>query len=159
MNDATHEPAIPLPIRVGDLSLDGFPDLIPIVASAPHGGVLGIGATSNRTPRLLTSIPCASGVPGCGTKGQGRRGFRVVSQGSDALREVVDARGVTVLDLDEDVRLEKKNPCLLSDTPRRSSQGTLDILVQRTGEQGQGNTLFIQNNFFYDAFFLKAMGR
>lgn len=37
-------------------------------------------------------------------------------------------------------------------------QGTLDILVQRTGEQGQGPFLFVQNNFFFDAFFLKAIG-
>ena len=37
-------------------------------------------------------------------------------------------------------------------------QGTLDILVQRTGDAGHGNFLFIQNNFYYDAFFLKAIG-
>ena len=38
-------------------------------------------------------------------------------------------------------------------------QGTLDLLVQRTGEQGEGNVLFVQNNFYYDAFFLKAIGK
>ena len=38
------------------------------------------------------------------------------------------------------------------------SQGTLDVMVQRTGEQGQGNIRFVQNNFYYDAFFLKAIG-
>jgi len=37
-------------------------------------------------------------------------------------------------------------------------QGTLDVMVQRTGEQGQGNVCFVQNNFYYDAFFLKAIG-
>ena len=37
------------------------------------------------------------------------------------------------------------------------AQGTLDVMVQRTGEQGQGNVLFVQNNFYYDAFFLKAI--
>ena len=31
-------------------------------------------------------------------------------------------------------------------------------MVQRTGSQGQGNVLFVQNNFYYDAFFLKAIG-
>ena len=31
-------------------------------------------------------------------------------------------------------------------------------MVQRTGEQGQGNIWFVQNNFYYDAFFLKAIG-
>lgn len=38
-------------------------------------------------------------------------------------------------------------------------QGTLDIMVQRTGDAGQGHVLFIQNNFYYDAFFLKAIGK
>jgi len=37
-------------------------------------------------------------------------------------------------------------------------QGTLDILVQRTGRQGQGTITFVQNNVFHDAFFLKAIG-
>jgi integrin alpha FG-GAP repeat containing protein 1 len=32
-------------------------------------------------------------------------------------------------------------------------------MVQRTGEQGQGNVFFVQNNFYYDAFFLKAIGK
>jgi len=30
-------------------------------------------------------------------------------------------------------------------------------MVQRSGNSGQGNFLFIQNNFYYDAFFLKAI--
>ncbi|KAF6758745.1 hypothetical protein DFP72DRAFT_1167548 [Ephemerocybe angulata] len=30
-------------------------------------------------------------------------------------------------------------------------------MVQRTGNAGQGNDIFIQNNFYYDAFFLKAI--
>jgi integrin alpha FG-GAP repeat containing protein 1 len=37
-------------------------------------------------------------------------------------------------------------------------QGTLDVVVQRTGDQGKGTVLFVQNNFYYDAFFLKAIG-
>ena len=31
-------------------------------------------------------------------------------------------------------------------------------MVQRTGDQHKGNILFVQNNFYYDAFFLKAIG-
>jgi integrin alpha FG-GAP repeat containing protein 1 len=31
-------------------------------------------------------------------------------------------------------------------------------MVQRTGQAGEGTILFIQNNFYYDAFFLKALG-
>jgi hypothetical protein len=30
--------------------------------------------------------------------------------------------------------------------------------VQRTGKDGHGRLLFVQNNFYYDAFFLKAIG-
>jgi len=38
-----------------------------------------------------------------------------------------------------------------------AEDGTLDIMVQRTGDQGLGSILFVQNNFFFDAFFLKAI--
>lgn len=38
------------------------------------------------------------------------------------------------------------------------SQGTWDIMVQRTGKQSAQRVTFIQNNFFHDAFFLKAIG-
>jgi integrin alpha FG-GAP repeat containing protein 1 len=31
-------------------------------------------------------------------------------------------------------------------------------MVQRTGADGKGNVLFVQNNFYHDAFFLKAIG-
>lgn len=31
-------------------------------------------------------------------------------------------------------------------------------MVQRTGQSGEGTILFVQNNFYYDAFFLKALG-
>jgi hypothetical protein len=31
-------------------------------------------------------------------------------------------------------------------------------MVQRTGSQDGNKVLFIQNNFYYDAFFLKAIG-
>lgn len=33
------------------------------------------------------------------------------------------------------------------------------MLVLRTGAQGAGTSTFIHNNFFYDAFFLKAIGK
>jgi len=35
--------------------------------------------------------------------------------------------------------------------------GSLDVLVQRTGRTGQGSISFVQNNVYYDAFFLKAI--
>lgn len=38
------------------------------------------------------------------------------------------------------------------------SQGSLDILVQRSGEQSGEKITFIQNKFYHDAFFLRAQG-
>ncbi|KAI6158884.1 hypothetical protein EDD17DRAFT_1888220 [Pisolithus thermaeus] len=90
-----------------------------------------------RTPKLLVLEPCAKGLPGCDQYGRGRRGFRLVHKDTESLEAIRDARGVTFMDPDED--------------------GTLNILVQRTGAQGKGTVLFIQNNFYYDAFFLKAI--
>ncbi|GLB35509.1 putative repeat domain in Vibrio, Colwellia, Bradyrhizobium and Shewanella [Lyophyllum shimeji] len=96
-----------------------------------------IGSGRDRTPSLVFSVPCAPGVVGCSSSGSGRRGWQVAKKNTDALDAVRDARSVSFLDLDED--------------------GTMDIMVQRTGEAGRGHTLFVQNNFYYDAFFLKAI--
>ncbi|TFK34872.1 hypothetical protein BDQ12DRAFT_688981 [Crucibulum laeve] len=96
-----------------------------------------VGSGNVRTPHLVYSVPCGHGVAGCATDGSGKRGWEVASKGTDRLREIKDARSVSFLDMDED--------------------GTLDILVQRTGDSHQGNFMFIQNNFYYDAFFLKAI--
>jgi len=84
-------------------------------------------------------VPCAKDVAGCGVDGGGRRGWKVapIKTGAETLENIKDARGVAFLDLDED--------------------GTLDIMVQRTGNDGQGKVLFVQNNVYYDAFFLKAI--
>ncbi|KAH8114092.1 hypothetical protein DFH11DRAFT_1595734 [Phellopilus nigrolimitatus] len=138
VSDTRSSPSVPLPIRLGDANLDGFPDLLLITAAVPSGGsFLRIGETSNRTPQLVLSVPCAKGIPGCGKKGNGRVGWKPVKKDAEALSSIVDASGVAFLDIDED--------------------GTLDIMVQRTGEQGQGPITFVQNNFFFDAFFLKAI--
>lgn len=38
-------------------------------------------------------------------------------------------------------------------------QGSLDIMVQRSGSNGAAREIvFIKNNYFHDAFFLKALG-
>jgi integrin alpha FG-GAP repeat containing protein 1 len=39
---------------------------------------------------------------------------------------------------------------------RLTIKGTLDILVQRSGDQGAGTVTFVRNNFYQDAFFIKA---
>lgn len=77
----------------------------------------------------------------------------------DPLNNIVDARSVAFMDMDEDVRSLECCGCIRSLlTFVRVVQGTLDMMVQRTGIQGEGNLIFVQNNFYYDAFFLKAIG-
>ncbi|KAJ3570120.1 hypothetical protein NP233_g4613 [Leucocoprinus birnbaumii] len=105
---------------------DGFPDFLTIIASG-----------NDRSPYLVYSVPCGSGVAGCRSDGNGRRGWKVAEAGTVPLANVKDARGVTFLDMDED--------------------GSLDIMIQRTGSQGGSQVSFVQNNFYYDAFFLKAI--
>ncbi|EIN08003.1 hypothetical protein PUNSTDRAFT_121158 [Punctularia strigosozonata HHB-11173 SS5] len=126
--DTSSNPAIPLPLKLGDANLDGFPDLLPISVTGPSG---------DRIPRLVLSVPCAKGVAGCKDDGSGRRGWKVLTKGTETLESVTDARSVAFFDMDED--------------------GTLDIMVQRTGQAGAGNVMFVQNNFYYDAFFLRAI--
>ncbi len=96
VQDTTHNPPLPLPIKLGDINQDGFPDLLAIVAS-------GTGSSADRTPRLAYSMPCSKGVAGCSSDGKGRRGFEVLNKGGDAFKGVKDARGVAFLDMDEDV--------------------------------------------------------
>ncbi|THU96321.1 integrin alpha N-terminal domain-containing protein [Dendrothele bispora CBS 962.96] len=127
VQDTTFPPAIPLSIKLGDVNLDGFPDLFFIV-STPQGNV----------PKLVYSVPCGRGVPGCAADGSGRRGWQIAgTKGTESLEAVKDARGVAFIDMDED--------------------GTLDMMIQRTGASGADKVLFVQNNFYYDAFFLKAI--
>lgn len=73
--------------------MDGFPDLLVIAATA-----------DGHTPKLLISEPCTKGLAGCDAKGQGRRGFRLLQKGAGSLEAMNDARGVTFIDMDEDVR-------------------------------------------------------
>jgi len=80
--------------------------------------------------RLLISTPCARGVTGCAAPGA-RRGWRELRKSADALAGIRDARVAIFVDLDED--------------------GTLGVMVRRTGEQGAGRTLFVQNNFYSPA--------
>ncbi|KAH7914077.1 hypothetical protein BJ138DRAFT_1144581 [Hygrophoropsis aurantiaca] len=126
VQDTTFSPPIPLPIKLGDANLDGFPDLLFITDT-----------NGMRTPKLVFSVPCGKGVPGCGKNGEGKRGWSILTKSAESLENVKDARGAAFLDMAED--------------------GTLDIVVQRTGTQGQGTISFIQNNIYYDAFFLKAI--
>ena len=70
---------------------------------------------------LLLSAPCAHSVPECAVEGV-RRGWRKMDKGIEPLAGITDARIMVFVDLNEDV--------------------TLDVMVQRMGEQGVGWVLF-----------------
>lgn len=90
--DMTHTPPLPLPIRLGDVNQDGFPDLLAIVVTG-----------HSHTPQLAHSVPCAKGVAGCDDKGRGRRGFQSLKKGSEFLAQITDATSAAFVDMDEDV--------------------------------------------------------
>ncbi|KAG8784926.1 hypothetical protein FRC12_018139 [Ceratobasidium sp. 428] len=154
--DISHTPPLPLPLRLGDANSDGYPDILAVVVERAGvdripvllynlPGKHGPGASSSLTSSLgedMQGLLMARNVTSeigtrAAAKGVGRRTFKPVKSGAEVLSEITDARGVAFLDLDED--------------------GTLDILVQRTGAQTGSRITFIQNNFFQDAFFLKAI--
>lgn len=97
--DTTYNPPLPVSLKLGDLNLDGFPDLVPILVSTPAGG----RSKQERTPRILHNVACAKGVIGCGADGNGRRGWNMLKTGTKVLDGVKDARGIAFLDVDEDV--------------------------------------------------------
>jgi len=159
MYDTTYSPPLPLPLKLGDANLDGFPDIL----------FISVTPDDARVPKLAWNVPCTFNEPGCpppsiqgqskradelppskfikSGSGIGGRGFITSGSGGDerVLANFRDARSVSILDLDED--------------------GTLDILIQRSGTgtggvgTGSGQRInFIQNNVFHDAFFMKAIG-
>lgn len=134
-------PSIPFPLRPGDFDIDGFTDLLITIANStaagPPGGIFGTARSPGTQVRVLENVPCRKGVSGCDERGRGRRGLRVgVGKGWEALDEIWDVTGASWMDIGDD--------------------GSLDILVQRTGEQSGQRLSFVQNNFYHDAFFLKA---
>lgn len=93
MSDITYTPPLPVAVRVGDLTLDGYPDII----------IIGVSGSGDRTPYILYSVSCSSNIAGCDSNGRGRRGFQTATAGTEAMKHILDARGITVMDLDEDV--------------------------------------------------------
>ena len=97
--DTTYNPSLPVPLKVGDLNLDGFVDIVPIIATPSPGDRSKLA----KTPKILGSVACRKGVAGCGPDGKGRRGWSVLGRDNNVLEEVQDARGVVLVDIDEDV--------------------------------------------------------
>ncbi|KAH8995858.1 hypothetical protein EDB86DRAFT_2920938 [Lactarius hatsudake] len=123
-------------LQVLDTSFSPAQPVLPRPGDANLDGFPDLLLVTEGRARLLLSTPCARGVPGCSAPGA-RRGWREVRKGVEPLASITDARSAVFVDIDED--------------------GTLDVMVQRTGEQGAGRVLFVQNNFYYDAFFMKAI--
>jgi len=129
--DYTHIPGLPIALKIGDADIDGFPDILAIVSHFTQ-------YRFDNKPWIMRSVPCdGKPLPGGGRCAKGRRTFELVMHNVVPLATIDDARGIAFLDLDED--------------------GTLDILVQRTGMQTNEKITFVQNNFFFDSFFLKAI--
>ncbi|CAD6914554.1 unnamed protein product [Tilletia controversa] len=129
--------ATPLPLHLGDFNKDGYPDILLLTSGS------GLRTSSSSSSKAASSdadgrVWLLQNVRAFDESST--RTFAVVEEGAEALMEVRDARGASWMDVDED--------------------GTLDILLQRTGADngGKGSKVtFIQNNFFHDAFFLKAL--
>lgn len=118
-----------LPLRIGDYDVDGFPDLMLLVVNgtaAPSHSLLGRSAGIQA--RLLHSSP---------GDGRERRLFEPATGAAfRILEDLWDVRNAAWIDVDED--------------------GSLDIVLQRSGKQDGRRVTFVQNNLFSDAFFLKT---
>ncbi|GAA5933073.1 FG-GAP repeat domain-containing protein [Sporobolomyces koalae] len=124
---------LPTPPRPGDYNIDGYPDLLLLVSPQAR--------SSHRLAKLVKSVPCGEDEKeGKCTRAQidkKRRAYQVEEKGVEELEKFQDVETVSWLDLDDD--------------------GSLDIVVQRTGQSGAARQInFVKNNFFNDAFFLKA---
>ncbi|CDU23256.1 uncharacterized protein SPSC_01885 [Sporisorium scitamineum] len=152
LNDALAPSLLSLPnsLHLGDYNKDGYPDLVLITipdkfASGGRNSVRGDGETR---VHILRNLECGK-VPasekaglGCSPDRPEGRTFIKVTAGANAIELLRDVRSASWLDIDED--------------------GTLDLLLQRTPSTSDGmdsgrRVTFIQNNYFHDSFFLKAL--
>ena len=93
--DTSFTPPLPIPLKLGDADLDGFPDMLAISVQGDE-----------YTPRLVYSVPCVTGLGGCSNPGAARRGWKMATKGVDILDNIKDARSLSFLDMDEDVRIQ-----------------------------------------------------
>lgn len=143
LSDTSVLPSLPISFSVGDYNKDGYPDLLITAKKEFQGGSVAV---------LLENVACGQaglGVAGCGPgRGGGddwkeERTFIPAPQ-SEILSQVQNVVGVSFVDLDED--------------------GTLDLMLQTVEivEHGAARPptvrrrpTFVQNNLFFDSFFLK----
>ncbi|RUS19475.1 hypothetical protein BC937DRAFT_87413 [Endogone sp. FLAS-F59071] len=130
MNDNAFKGGLPVPVRIGDYNLDGYPDLLLI--STPNSG-----STSHVI--LLESVLCTLDTCSSHAVAAERRTFVKVVKGANVLTSMANPRAAAFFDIDED--------------------GTLDIVVLQSAGSGTAarNVQLIRNNYFNDAFFLKGL--
>ncbi|CAG8489897.1 1394_t:CDS:10 [Acaulospora colombiana] len=124
--DTSFRGTLPIPIRIGDYNLDGYPDLL-----------ISTSSQSSSHVSLLKSVLCTSITCNKAAGDARRRTFTRVIDGASPLNDISNAVSSAFYDLDED--------------------GTLDILILRSDSGSAKEVQLIHNNYFNDAFFLKAL--
>ncbi|RKP11179.1 hypothetical protein THASP1DRAFT_11906 [Thamnocephalis sphaerospora] len=133
LRDDEFQGDLPVAVRTGsDLNQDGYPDLLLITENNGQTHV-----------RLLSSAPCTEDISTKDQMEAGRRAFRVLEQGADALNQLVNVRSAAFFDFEEDGTLDILS---LSKQPGGSRAGKAARVV-----------VPVQNNYFNDAFFLKTL--
>lgn len=114
--------------HTADINLDGYPDVF-IVAELKNG---------HRKVFILENIPCDSLSSSGGKCSGNRRGFKLVTNGVSALSDLTNVKQAAFYDFSE--------------------RGSFDLLVTvEDKETSKLHTIAFFNNFYNDAFFLKAM--
>ncbi|PWN19934.1 hypothetical protein BCV69DRAFT_283464 [Microstroma glucosiphilum] len=134
---------LPVPLVIGDYNKDGYPDIlllsIPPKTRSDGTGKTSVHILSNSRCSLLTDASAKSECNKATTPEEEGRWLSVVQGGAEPLTHIDDVRAASWVDIDDD--------------------GTLDILLLRgtTVAKDTRRVTFIQNNYFYDAFFLKSL--
>ncbi|KAJ1338963.1 hypothetical protein BSLG_006102 [Batrachochytrium salamandrivorans] len=130
VNDLTFKGTMPNPLRIGDYNNDGYPDILLMTVSTAE--------SSKVSARLLRSVPCGERCSHDSSTA-GARTFVSVYEGVGAFKNYPEMMisGLTFMDINED--------------------GTLDIFMTARKLNMGMQTLPLLNNYYNDAFFLKAI--
>lgn len=85
----------PTPPQIGDFNIDGYPDLL-VLTSSKSG--------RDKQAVILQSRPCEKVSCTEEEIKHGRRAFRVLIGGAEALSKITDVESATWVDIDDDVR-------------------------------------------------------